>query len=88
MTTFLKNLTLPVVSANLDASKELELDALFTKSTVLKVGGEQIGIVGYTTPETKITSDPGSGFYNDMSTTIQSSLKSAIILVKRDTLFW
>ena len=42
MTTFLKNLTLPVVSANLDASKEPEFDALFTKSTVLNVGGEQI----------------------------------------------
>ena len=32
----------------MDASNEPAIDGLFTKSTVLAVGGEMIGIVGYT----------------------------------------
>ena len=60
LTTFLQNLTFPVVSANIDASKEPTLAACFIKSTVVKVTGEMIGIVGYTTPDTKATSNPGN----------------------------
>ena len=60
LATFLRNVTCPVVSANIDASEEPVLTALFTKSTVLNVSGEHIGIVGYTTPQTNVTTDPGN----------------------------
>ena len=48
LTQFLNDLDAQVVCANLDASNEPAIDGLFTKSTVLAVGGEKIGIVGYT----------------------------------------
>ena len=35
------------------------LDGKYRKSMILNVGGEQIGIVGYTTTETPEASDPG-----------------------------
>ena len=60
LTTFLQNVTFPVVSANIDANEEPAFAVLFTKSTVLNVSGEQIGIVGYTTPQTNVTTDPGN----------------------------
>ena len=48
-----------MVSANIDISEEPRLQGLFTKSTVKVVGGENIGIVGYTTKNTAVISKPG-----------------------------
>jgi 5'-nucleotidase / UDP-sugar diphosphatase len=50
---------IPVVSANVDASQEPLLAGKFTKSTVIEVGGERIGIVGLTTTETPEIASPG-----------------------------
>lgn len=55
--------SVPFVSANLDFSGEPSLDALvgagrITKSTVVSVNGEQIGIVGATTPNLPFISSP------------------------------
>ena len=57
---FLNNLTVPVVSANVDISREPRLQGLFTKSIIKNVGGETIGIVGYTTSLTSLISKPGT----------------------------
>jgi 5'-nucleotidase len=56
---YLKNVSFPVVSANIDTSNEPLLKDMIKKSTVLEVQGQKIGIVGVTTPETPITSSPG-----------------------------
>jgi 5'-nucleotidase / UDP-sugar diphosphatase len=56
---YLKNVSFPVVSANIDTSNEPLLKDMIKKSTVLTVQGQKIGIVGVTTPETPITSSPG-----------------------------
>ena len=56
---YLKNASFPVVSANIDASAEPVLKDLLKKSTVLEVGGQKLGVVGVTTPDTPITSSPG-----------------------------
>jgi 5'-nucleotidase len=56
---YLKNATFPVVSANIDASANADLKDLIKKSVVLEVGGQKVGIVGVTTPDTPITSSPG-----------------------------
>ncbi|KAJ8023878.1 5'-nucleotidase [Holothuria leucospilota] len=45
---FLNNVTFPVLSCNIDATHEPRIQGLFQKSVVLNVGGEEIGIVGYT----------------------------------------
>ena len=56
---YIKNATFPVVSANIDASAEPLLKDLIKPSTILTVGGQKLGVVGVTTPETPITSSPG-----------------------------
>lgn len=59
LVSFLNNITVPVVSANTDVTQEPRLQGLFTKSVIKSVGGEDIGIVGYTTPDTSFISNPG-----------------------------
>lgn len=58
---FLRNVTFPVLSANLkeDADQVPSLKDYYAASTVLTRGGEKIGVVGYTTKETPTLSSPG-----------------------------
>nr|XP_060608972.1 5'-nucleotidase [Anolis sagrei ordinatus] len=57
----LKNVKFPVVSANIKASRRLasNITGYFSPYTILNVGTEKVGIVGYTTKETPVLSDPG-----------------------------
>jgi 5'-nucleotidase / UDP-sugar diphosphatase len=72
---YMKNATFPVVSANIDASNEPSLKDLLKKSTTLEVGGQRVGIVGVTTPETPITSSPGDTVkFLDPLTTVQAEV--------------
>ena len=48
MAPFLNAVNFPVLSSNIDSSKEPVIDGLFNKSVVFDVAGEMIGIVGYT----------------------------------------
>ena len=63
MVAFLTNLTVPVVAANVDVTGEPRLQGLFSKHIIKMVDGENIGIVGYTTPETAYISNPGESIY-------------------------
>lgn len=56
---FLEGLTVPVVAANVDARREPLLRGRWQAHRIIEIGGERIGIVGLTTPETTITSSPG-----------------------------
>ncbi|XP_071831452.1 snake venom 5'-nucleotidase-like isoform X2 [Apostichopus japonicus] len=56
---FLMNVTFPVLSCNIDASAEPTFEPLFQKSVVVEIGGERIGIVGYTFSRTSEISKPG-----------------------------
>ncbi|EDV20332.1 uncharacterized protein TRIADDRAFT_32243 [Trichoplax adhaerens] len=56
---FLKGVNFPVISANIDATKNPDFGKLFTKYTILTMGGEKIGFVGYTTRNTPNFSRPG-----------------------------
>ena len=49
----------PLLSANLDVSKEAKLEKLVQPSTVLEVGGERVGVVGAITPSLPEISSPG-----------------------------
>jgi 5'-nucleotidase/UDP-sugar diphosphatase len=72
---FIKALDFPVLSANIDASREPQLAGMIAPYAVLEAGGEQIGVVGYITEETGILSKPGP---NITFTPIEAALKAAI----------
>lgn len=55
---FVKGLNFPALSANTDFSEDPLLAGLVEPSVILDVGGEQIGVIGLTTPETAILSSP------------------------------
>jgi len=55
---FVKGLNFPALSANTDFSEDPLLAGLIEPSVILEVGGEQIGIIGLTTPETAILAKP------------------------------
>ncbi len=55
---FVKGLNFPALSANIDFSEDPLLAGLIEPSVILEVGGESIGIIGLTTPETEILAKP------------------------------
>lgn len=57
---FLDKVSFPVLSANIDVSKNNRLAGRVAKSTVLEVGGEKIGIVSVLAEDTPETSSPGA----------------------------
>ncbi len=59
LASFIRGADFPVLSANIDASQDSDLAGLIKPYTVLEVGGEKIGVVGYTVEETAILSNPG-----------------------------
>lgn len=56
---FLNGVRFPVVSANTDVSREPKLAGRIKPYAVVSVGGQRVGIIGLTTPETSILSSPG-----------------------------
>ena len=56
---FLKGARFKVVSANVDVSAEPRLKGLFAPYAVVQVGGERVGVIGLTTPDTKEIANPG-----------------------------
>ncbi|KAJ8023884.1 5'-nucleotidase [Holothuria leucospilota] len=76
---FLKNVSFAVVSSNIDSSREPELEALLQRSVVLSVGGEMIGIVGYTLTRTPELSTPGPNLvFNDEIQSVQAAVNELI----------
>ncbi|OWF46864.1 5'-nucleotidase [Mizuhopecten yessoensis] len=69
---FLDNVTFPVISCNIDDAMEPTIQGLIAKSTVLSVGGKQIGVIGYTTKDTTSISNPGSLTFNDEITSVRA----------------
>jgi 5'-nucleotidase / UDP-sugar diphosphatase len=56
---FIRQTRFPVLAGNIDTSLDAELDGLVKPYTVVEVGGERIGIVGYITEETAQLSSSG-----------------------------
>ena len=59
LSAFLDQVEFPVLSANIDVSRNNSLAGKVGKSTVLDVGGERIGIVSVLAEDTPETSSPG-----------------------------
>lgn len=62
---FLKNVKFPIVSANIIADSQIvsNISGYYLPYNILNVGGEQIAIVGYTSKETPVLSDPGNVYF-------------------------
>ncbi len=58
LASFVQGLNFPALSANTDFSEDPLLAGLIEPSVTLDVGGEPIGIIGLTTPETAILAKP------------------------------
>ncbi len=56
---FLRGARFKAVSANLDLSREPRLKGLVAPYAVVTVGGERIGVIGLTTPDTREIANPG-----------------------------
>lgn len=56
---YLQNLTVPIVAANIDVSREPRLQGLFKPYEIIEVNSVRVGVVGYITAETGFISSPG-----------------------------
>jgi 5'-nucleotidase len=72
---FIKGVSFPIVSANLDVSQSPDLKDLVKPFTIVEVGGQKIGVIGVTTVDTKNNSYPGKGvaFNPDYAGCVQES---------------
>jgi len=75
---FVQGLNFPTVSANIDFSEDPYLAGLVAPSVVLDVGGEPIGIIGLTTPETVILNRPSKDlvFHDNLAEITQEQVDS------------
>ncbi len=75
---FVQALDSPTVSANIDFSEDPYLAGLVSPSIVLDVGGESIGIIGLTTPETVILNLPSKDlvFHDNLAEITQEQVDS------------
>jgi 5'-nucleotidase len=72
---FIKSVNFPILTANLDFSKEPALAGVVQPSTVLTVGGEKVGIVGAITPDVFTISSPGPNISSkDLTTSVQAAV--------------
>lgn len=74
--TFLEGLHVPVLAANMDASREPLLQGRFKPSTVVTVGGRKIGLVGLTHEHTNRISSPGPNLvFSDAEKALRDQVK-------------
>lgn len=66
----LKSAKFPILSANIKAKGSLEpqIAGLYLPYRILPVGGENVGIVGYTSQETPFLSNPGTFYFHGTHT--------------------
>ncbi len=70
---FARGINFPLLSANIDVSAEPELVDAIQAYTILELGGEKIGVVGYTTEDAAILSSPGPNVkFNNIETSVQA----------------
>ncbi len=56
---FLKGARFKVVAANVGVEREPKLKGLFAPYAIVAVGGEKVGVIGLTTPDTREIANPG-----------------------------
>lgn len=56
---FLQNVNFTILSSNINLDSDPRIKPYVKKSYVTEVGGEKIGVIGYTTKDTPMISQPG-----------------------------
>ncbi|MBK8985625.1 MAG: S8 family serine peptidase [Chloroflexi bacterium] len=75
LASFISGSDFPVLSANIDASADPDLQGLILPYTVVVRGGQEIGIIGLTTPDTTNISSPGPNItFTAPITTLQATV--------------
>ncbi|XP_072044178.1 snake venom 5'-nucleotidase-like [Amphiura filiformis] len=74
LASFLKQARFNAVCSNLDVSEEPVLQGLFHKSVIKTIGGERIGIVGYTTQKTNEISQVRNANFTDAVQSVQEEV--------------
>jgi 2',3'-cyclic-nucleotide 2'-phosphodiesterase (5'-nucleotidase family)/subtilisin family serine protease len=78
---FINDSDFPVLSANIDASSDTDLMGLIPPYVILERGGQEIGVVGLTTPETENISSPGPDItFNDPVTSLQDAVDELTLM--------
>ncbi|XP_059173795.1 snake venom 5'-nucleotidase-like [Physella acuta] len=77
---FAMNLTFPLLSSNMILDKTPELQKFIKKSAVVIVGGQRIGVVGYTTLETAYISNPGTVKFSDELVAVQREIDALVAI--------
>lgn len=77
LTPFIKNLTCPVLAANLilTAEPDLEAEENLMKSVIININGTKIGIIGYLTPDTKFLAQRNKIEYNEEVAAIKQEVE-------------
>ncbi|TBH20716.1 bifunctional metallophosphatase/5'-nucleotidase [Thermus thermamylovorans] len=78
---FVRGARFQVVSANLGLEREPRLKGLVAPFAVVSVGGERVGVVGLTTPDTAVISNPGPTV--DFLDPYESAQKAVYELLRR-----
>lgn len=69
---FIKKASFPVLGGNIDASKDAVLKDQIKPYSILSVEGEQVAVIGVTTPETPTISSPGKDLvFAEIKATVQ-----------------
>ncbi|XP_078332927.1 snake venom 5'-nucleotidase-like isoform X1 [Crassostrea virginica] len=71
---FLMNANFTILSSNINVDSEPRIKPYVKKSYVTTVGGEKIGVIGYTTKDTPMISQPGSLKFDDEVTSIRAEV--------------
>ncbi|MDZ4768266.1 MAG: 5'-nucleotidase C-terminal domain-containing protein [Chloroflexota bacterium] len=74
---FASGVNFPVLGANIEFGATFpELDELIQSYTILDVNGQQVGIIGLTTPDTVVTSSPDKAivFNDDLADAVQQGV--------------
>jgi 5'-nucleotidase/UDP-sugar diphosphatase len=74
---FIEKIKFPIVAANVNFEKSTALNKKTVPYTILKKGGEKIGVIGLVNPETPSMSRPGSDlvFEGDLVKIVKSSVE-------------
>lgn len=71
---FLQNANFTILSSNINLDSDPRIKPYVKKSYVTEVGGEKIGVIGYTTKDTPMISQPGSLKFEDEVASIRSEV--------------
>ncbi|KAM5164777.1 5'-nucleotidase [Mantella aurantiaca] len=80
---FFTNVKFPIISANIKADSQIasNISGYYQPYKILTVGGEQIAIVGYTSKETPVLSDPGPNLrFEDEIEVLQDEVSKILTL--------